>query len=268
MTRPARKILCLGNSHIAALRSAWDDNPNRWPELDVRFIGAHKGLLLDTTVTNGWLRPTSPDAIDAFARLGGNRGARLADYDAIVLSGCMIALALSASIYRRLHWAGLPSVAKHLDLANAPQLLTSRAAAISAMHDSLSQRLGVRLIKHLRAHIDLPIYLTSQPRASAAVLRHNDPTTKSHRIAHLNGDARLLSAAHESAAILAIQNAGGTYIPQPPQTIAHYITTDDSFMRGATRLAAKPGLPQPPQDVRHANTAYGALVLDQIAKRT
>ena len=265
MSAHPRKILCLGNSHIAAQRSAWDLHPGRWPGLDVRFIGAHKGLLLDTTITNGWLRPHSPDAVDAFSRLGGGQGARLADYDAIVITGCSVALSLSASIYRRMHWIGLPSVSAHLDLANAPQLLVSRNAAIATMQDALSQRLGIRLIEHLRPHTDVPIYLTSQPRASAAVLGHNDPTTKAHRIAYRAGDAAALATTHGTAAARTVRAAGGRYIPQPLETIADHITTGTAFMRGATRLAAKPGLPQPAQDVRHANASYGALVLDQIA---
>jgi len=267
MSGARRKVCCLGNSHIAALRSAWDAEAGRWPDLDMRFVGAHKGLLLETTIKDGWLRPETPDAIDAFARLGGGEGVRLADYDALVITGCLVALSLTASVYRRMHWVGLPSVAAHQDLANGPQLLVSRAAALATAQDSLSQRLGPRLIAHLRPNTDNPIFLTSQPRASASLLDSRDPTTKAHRIAHDSGDAPLVSQLHEAAAQQAVEAAGAQYIPQPPETVAHHVVTHEDYMRGATRLAAKLNTPQPPHDIRHANAAYGALVIHQIAKR-
>lgn len=267
MSTSPRKICCLGNSHIAALRSAWDTHPGRWPGLDMHFVGAHKGLLLQTTVKHGWLRPESPDAIDAFARLGGGQGVRLADFDALVVTGCLVALSLTASIYRRMHWVGLPSVAAHRDLANSPQILVSRDATLATAQESLLSRLGPQLIAHLRPHTDKPIFLTSQPRASATLLDSRDPTTKAHRIAHVSGDAPFVEQLHEEAAKQAVEAAGGLYIPQPPETIALHVVTDPAFMRGAVRLAANPNAPQPADDIRHANAAYGALVIDQIAER-
>lgn len=264
MTDAPRRLCFLGNSHIAAMRSARDAYPDRWPGTDMHFVGAHKGLLLETEVIHGWLRPVTPAAKAAFARLGGGSGVRLADYDAFVVTGCLVALSLAASLYRRMHWMGLPSVAAHRDLANGPQLLVSRDAAFDSLGTSLSDRLGPALIRHLRPHTDRPIYLTSQPRASAVLLDSHDPTTKAHRIAHVAGDAAHISALFEEAATAAVSEAGGLYLPQPPQTIAHHITTSPDYMRGALRLAANPNAPQPEDDIRHANAAYGAAVLDQL----
>jgi len=265
MTPAPLKLCIMGNSHLAALRHAWTTHPNRWAGIDAHFVGAHKGLLLETQVNDGWLRPSSDASKAAFARLGGGRGIRLADYDGFVLAGCLVALSLSASVYRRLNWIGLPSVAEHENLAQDPKLLVSRGAAIATMQAKFAGRLGPKLIEHLRPHTPAPILLTSQPRASAAVLGSSDPKTRAHRVAHTLGDSRELERVSEQAANRAIVAAGGIYIGQPPPTITDHILTDPAFMLGAMRLTAKGDQQQPKDDVRHANAAYGALVLDQIA---
>lgn len=266
MTDSPLKLCVLGNSHLAAVRSAWVDNPENWPGIAPQFVGAHKGLLLETKVINGWLRPSTPAAKDAFARLGGGSGVLLRDFDAFVVTGCLVALSLSISVYRRLHWVGLASVGRSQDLASDPKLLVSQRAALETMRAKFSERLGPRLVAHLRRHTTAPIFLTSQPRVSAALLESFDPTTQAHRVAHLAGDGRGVSDLSEHAAQRAVKAAGGRYIPQPDNTIVDHIMTNPDYMTGAVRLTAKGNQPQPAKDLRHANARYGARVLDQICE--
>lgn len=265
MTTQPHKICIFGNSHLAALRTGWAAHPDRWPNLSPQFVGAHKGLLLETDVLDGWLRPTTPEATSAFARLGGNDGIDLRAYDAFAISGCMVALSLATSLYRRMHWIGLPSVEKHANLGPASQLLISRAAAVETLAACYANRLGLLFLAKLRAHTEKPIYLISQPRVSADILTIRDPSTQAHRLGHRAGDSPEISSLFEQAAKRAVTGAGGTYLPQPAVTISHDILTHVDYIHGAKRLTASGKVNQPVTDIRHANAHYGALVIDQLS---
>ena len=260
-----QRICIFGNSHVAALRTAWQADPKRWPNLQVHCVGAHRGLLLDTEARQGWLRPTTPDAKSAFARLGGGDGVRLADYDAIVVAGCLVSLALTVGLYRHMQWLGLNATAQSPNLAQSPKALVSSAAAAQTAAHSFANRLGPQFIRHLRPHVQAPILLTAQPRVSADLLESRDPTVQGHKQVHLADDGPAITRLSEAAASQAVTDAGGHYLPQPADTVAHHIMTNSAYMRGALRLTADGSTAQPPTDLRHANAVYGAKVLDQIA---
>lgn len=260
------RVCILGNSHIAALREAWREDSTRWPTVDATFVGAHKDLLLDTEFKDGHLLPTTKDAAEELKRLGGITALRLADYDAFVITGGLVSVATAATVYRDLHWPDLPSMAELDDLAAGPVLMTSRVAAVATLEEVLAGRLGPRLAGHLRGMTQAPIYLTSQPRISAEIRTTRAPKTHAHRLALRRGDAAELSRMFEQAATRALAKHKATFLRQPPQTIAAHILTAKRYMQNAPRLTANGGIPQPLDDIRHANAAYGALVLDQIAK--
>lgn len=259
------RIAVIGNSHLAALRDGWVDHPGRWPGIDAQFVGAHKGLLLETAVTADRITPLSDAALGAFRRLGGVDHIDLAGVDAIVIAGCLVGVHAATYAYRDMRWDGLPSVAAAPDIAAMRPRFVSRAAARATLAARLSDRLGIQLIRHLRAATDLPILLTSQPRVSAVIKAIPRPETRGHADALAAGDAAGLSALFEEAAAEAAARAGGTFVPQPAQTIEDHILTARAYMDGARRLSAKPGLPQPKDDIMHANAAFGAAMLDAVA---
>ncbi len=259
------RICFIGNSHLAALSEAWSRDPAQWPGLQASFVGAHKDLLLQTEVRDGRLIPATDDARQSFGKISGVSDVVLDHHDVFVIVGSGVALATALMIYRDARWVGLPSLAQCSDLATMPEQLISRPAAMASMTAALDNRLGLRLIRHLRHGTKRPIYLTSQPRVSQIILQSPQPVTRLHNIALRNGDNQALSAAFDAAAAAVLTNAGATFIPQPAETIARDLFTAQAYVKGAHRLAATMGLPQAKDDVKHANAIYGALVLDQIA---
>lgn len=262
------RVCFLGNSHVAALRDAWRQGPDRWPirwpGLEAGFVGAHKDLLLRTELRAGRLVPADAAAAAAFRDLSGIEDVDLAAWDAFVITGCLVSVATAANTYRDCRWVGLPSVAAHPDLASAPERLSSRAAARAAIEAAMASRLGPRLAAHLRAMTDRPILLTSQPRVSAAIKARRRTVTRAHHIALGNDDAAGLSAMFEAAAARVVAGAGALFVPQPAGTIEDHILTALPYMQGARRLTARGRAAQPEDDIMHANAAYGALVLDQV----
>ncbi len=261
------RLCFFGNSHVAALRSGWMEHPGAWPSLSAQFVGAHKGLLLETENKNGTLTPTTRNASDAFAKLGGGTGVDLAAFDAFVIAGCQVALSRVTTLYRDLRWPDLPSLHTSENLAEMTAVLGSQAAALATLTYTLNARLGLQFLRHLREMTDKPIYLTSQPRASAALRSMKDPNTASHRAILRAGDAAAVSDLFETAAARITADFGGIFLPQPADTIEDHILTAKPFMTGAKRLTEHMDAAQPKEDLRHGNAAYGAKVISQLAAR-
>jgi hypothetical protein len=237
----------------------------RWPGLDIRFVGAHGELLLETAIRDGRLVPVTGAARAAFQRLNKLDDVDLSAFDGFAIAGCLMAMPQAAMVYRDLRWPDLPSLHRVPDLAEMPQLLVSRAAAQATLQAVLMRRLGPRFAMHLRSGTERPIWMLSQPRMSEAGLAPRATRLRSYVNAHHAGDGHALSSLFEEGAHAAAAAAGAVFLPQPQHTIAHHILTSRAFMQGAVRLAFQTDLPQPPEDVAHANAAYGAAVLDQIA---
>ena len=263
-----QRVLVLGNSHLAALREGWRANPGRWPAIAPTFVGAHKDLLLQTEVRDGRFLPVRTAARAAFSRLGGGDGADIAAQDLIVICGCSVALAIAALIWRDMRWGALASLDTVPDLAGMTPRLVSFAAARASLEHNLSQRLAPALARHLRAQgVAQPVWLAAQPHVSAVIATRPRPDTRALNDALAQGDAAELAHLFHAAAARALAVAAASFLPQPEQTVQDHILTAVPFVRDATRLAAKPGLKQDEDDIRHANAAYGALVLDQIVAR-
>jgi len=261
-----KRVLCLGNSHLAAVRDALTRFDNLWPGLDVTCVGAHGDALLETSCKDGILTPLSDQAIDNFQTLGGMGAIDLDKFDAIVVVGCQIACSRASYLYRRSRWVALPSVTACDDIAAQPWTLVSEAAFAAMLYDVLSNALGGKLIAHLRQGTDRPIYLANQPRTSTKIT-----DIEKHALTILNdirrdGDARDISAMFERVTRLLCKDHKATLLAQPRNTIQDHVLTRPAFTKGAVRLSRKGRYPQPPEDILHANASYGALVLDQIAK--
>jgi hypothetical protein len=126
--------------------------------------------------------------------------------------------------------------------------------------------LGGRALRILRRGTDLPILVASQPRPATRL-----QDLPGHALAVLTqaikaGDARQVSTMFEDAADIVCAALEATFLPQPMQTIADYLLTKPAFTRGAIRLTKEGRYAQPVDDILHANAAYGALILDQVAE--
>jgi len=261
-----KRVLCLGNSHLAAVRDALTRFENLWPSLDVTCVGAHGDALLETTCADGILTPISDQAIDNFQTLGGMGAIDLNAYDAIIVVGCQVACSRASYLYRRARWAALPSVIDCADIMNQPWTLVSEPAFAAMLYETLSKTLGGKFIHHLRQGTNRPIYLANQPRTATGIM-----DIEQHALTILNdirrdGDAAAVSIMFERIARQLCNDHDVTLLVQPRNTIQEHVMTRPAFTKGAVRLSRQGRYPQPPQDIIHANASYGATVLDQIAK--
>ena len=139
-----KRIAIFGNSHLAAQKFALRDSPDAWPDIDITFVGAHKSQLLETDITDGVLRPTSPAAKRTFQSLNGLREVDLAAFDAVAISGCQITFNLASVLYKDARWLGLPSLAALEDPALMRERLVSVSLFDTCLRREVAKTLGAR----------------------------------------------------------------------------------------------------------------------------
>lgn len=83
-----RRVFVLGNSHVAALKLAWDDLASEYPETSVTFFAARADATRDVTVDNGRLMAGNTTLREQFALTsGGPSHIDPNDFDAVVCYG-------------------------------------------------------------------------------------------------------------------------------------------------------------------------------------
>ncbi len=255
--------LLLGNSHLAALKIAWDRAPERWPGLTLDFIGARGNQLKDVAVINRRLVPRTQEARAHFLLVNGCEEASLEGYDFIALCGLGFGAAAAVLLHERCRFPGLPSVARGLSPGAPP--LVSRAAARALMEDLLRLRFGYALAGRIARDVNVPLVLIEQPRPSVDCLEDTDETFAAFRAVHDAGDAAVVGELH--AAALPHAAAGlGVVLPQPAETIRAGLFTAPEWIEGSFRLSRSgQDDPHSAADRGHANPSYGALVLDALS---
>ncbi|PHQ80838.1 MAG: hypothetical protein COB65_10785 [Thalassobium sp.] len=260
-----KRIAIFGNSHLAAQKFALRDSPDAWPDIDITFVGAHKSQLLETDITDGVLRPTSPAAKRTFQSLNGLREVDLAAFDAVAISGCQITFNLASVLYKDARWLGLPSLAALEDPALMRERLVSVSLFDTCLRREVAKTLGARFATKIRdAAPDLPLYVLSQPRAGERVLLGGKKLSTGHLRIVKKGDGAALSARFDSVVTDMLAQTGITFLPQPDHTRAQHILTAEPFTSEAMRLAREDRHKQPKEDILHANAAYGAVTLTQL----
>jgi hypothetical protein len=257
------RLVFIGSSHLVAYRQAWTDQAGRWPGVTADFLGAHGDLTLQTVVRDGRLTADTDKARQSMDKVNGHCAVDIGGVDAIVICGCLVSSATPVNLWRQVRWTGLPSLARSTDLASMAPTLMSETASRAMLAAMVEQRLGLRLIRHLRTLIDRPILLAAQPHVSAAVRRTRPPDAAPRLRAVAMGDGPALSTLFADVTRQSCRAAGAVWVSQDPATIVAHLFTAERFMRGARRLGLQ-ALPQARDDMLHGNAAYGAAMIDRV----
>lgn len=257
------RVCLFGNSHLAALRSAQNQNPDRWPDLDLTMIGAHHDRLIKSECDNERFIPSSK-AREHFIGMDDTTELALDRFDALFIVGCQFALSKSVLDYREIRTWAMPSVQANADFALAKWQLVSTATFQICATTYLRNDIGGKFLAHLRHGTTRPITVISQPRTSARVMDAAETRHGPLRSAVKRGDGPTLSDIFETTAATLCAEHGAGFLPQPAKTIEDHVLTKQRYTNGAIRLTQKGTYSQPTEDLYHANAGYGALVLDQI----
>ena len=256
--------LCLiGNSHLVALQSALLAQPDRWPGLNCRFVAFRRRTALESRITDGALVPDSPAARFQLGYFSGAETLPLGDFDAFAVVGLNVKLLFSLALWKGARWSGLPSLAAQTTLSDLPFPLISPPAALAALRANLSGLVGFVMARRLAEGCGKPVLILGQPALHRRAIWTDKGTFFGIGRAIQVGDAPQIAALYDAAATRAAEQIGARFLPQPSRTKVSHLLTRPGFMLGA--LPEREGRISRP-DHTHANAAYGALVLDQVAE--
>ncbi len=257
--------LCLfGTSHLAALRMAYQAEPDRWPEFEITFVGATGAKLLDHVINDGVMTPTSPDLQRSFQLMAGVEALDLRQFDAFALSGCQIGPHMIGHIYGQARWLGLPSLQRAGIPGDPHWSLMSETAIDAVLQHRIMHSIAGVLAPQLSGASEKPVLVVSSPRPDETLMNLQKHKLIAQKRAVRQGDAAHLSDRYDGLARDCFRRIGVDYLPQPPHTIRDHMLTRSIYMEGAVKLTPRGVFAQPDHDIMHGNAAYGAAVLDQI----
>ncbi|MDE3026781.1 MAG: hypothetical protein KGH84_00095 [Paracoccaceae bacterium] len=259
-------ICVLGASHVGAIRAAWLQSDAAARPYTLDFFAAPNRHFARLDVQDGALSAITKVGRTAFTQTCGRDRLVLSDYDALLIVGCGMSVLGAVSLYSRVRFLALPSMLKASVRQLSRAILVSRPCFLQALTDRIADTEASGIARLLHQSTPAQIMVASQPRPSAAVLE-GEGRFRGLRGVQRRGDAGDLSDIFDQAATDALHGLA-TYLPQPIRSIEQGLFTRRTYTVGALRLGNQnnPVQPHEVDDHFHGNAAYGALVLEQIAR--
>ncbi len=227
------KICIIGNSHVGALKMAWDNTCRHYPTLDITFFAQRGYGLKDLRVEHKSLLPTSESLASALQfTSGGKTEIDTQLYDVFLIYGLFLTPYFPDD--------------KHF---------YSQAVLQHALYDHVEGSLSFRLLKQLRSITDKAIFAGHDPLLIPTGELSND----SNPVAYLDAIGTLNR--------LFYQPLFAEVIAQPLDTIVYGRHTHADFSKNSLRLAVgrKSDLEaQPDHNKGHMNGEFGELWLRQF----
>jgi hypothetical protein len=263
-----KKVCIIGDSHIAAFKSVWNTDAERWPSLDLDVFGAQSDNLADFYVRKGKFVTNNKEQRKHLRELTGRARLDLDEYDALILTGMQFSIASVVRMLRTTSHLDQPSCAAvpNDELPSRP-LLSNRLIQLY-MEERLTQTLCYQVAKSLTKHTHSKgnrtrLILASQPRPASHALELGK-AYNGFRVLQRDGDAAYAEQVFERNAEKMCHTLGAAYLPQPEQTREGHLFTSHPFSQGSVRLRSGEDREHKSNDVLHANPTYAGLVLDQI----
>lgn len=249
-------VCVLGNSHSAALNMAWKNRlAPAMPHVAVTFFAAKSQMLRHLVAKDGMLLSDGDDALaQSFAGTsGGPSEVEIARYDAFVLSGLGVRIALSSLCQ------------EHGTLGHrawgAVENLVSAACFRAMLAAGLSDNLAFWLLDRIReAGSAAPVLICPTPLYSDVELER--PFMRKHpRLLDRDFRASVMTEGKAIAIALASRH-GGEMVWQDDVTVASPGYTKREYTREALKLVK-----EPINDGKHMNEDFGEIVLTNALRR-
>lgn len=252
------KICMIGNSHVAAMRLAWDKVAADYPMVDAHIYGSHaRNLVTVQADAQKQLRfdGPSPWSFRAGEEPGRVRSIPLDGCVAVVIVGCDFGPACVFRTYKRYHFAGLKGRRK--------QALTRdyfKRAVAAAVDESAA---GV-LAKAIRTVVDAPVLLVPAPLpAESGFADHDKVKMEPYRAAQEADDGQGLLEIYDE--LCDDLGPRGLYvIRQPEVTKASPLSSLQRYSDNSARLRVGDDALHSENDYFHMNEEYGSLVWAEI----
>lgn len=246
------RICIIGNSHLAAVKLAWDDLANCYKDIEIVFFGARGTAMKNLEVKNGCLIPT-----DDFTKQeikftsGGQEFISFNNFDAILLYGLacdLRMLSFPLSTHRLGH-----------KIADSRPIM-SQACFTQLCEDRVSHNILFEIATMVRDATDIPIFVSPAPFPSQACIED-----ETQNWSYLNNhDGKITQQSYYQGISNAFSSLHAIFIPQPEATITNNVFSKPHFTKKAIRLIKGFSHIHPENDYLHMNKDYGKLLLVQF----
>ena len=243
-----RRVLFIGNSHLAAIKQGFD-SLERELSFTPTFFGSPSGTLRDLVAAPDTISSGSARLSAALNQLWRTDRMDLSQFDAVCLVGLGAGIRLVGPLYE-----GFRSD-EHL---RAPHKhLVSQATFDRCLQGLVGGALFASVARTVRQATSLPILALAQPGPSQAMVERAPGGWVDEAIGA--GDAPIL----KRALMEAVASVGGCRFiaEQPAETVWNAVLTKAEYMAGSVRLRAGDAEAHDEDDITHANAAYGAKAL-------
>lgn len=232
------KVCVIGNSHIACLRAALNENPAAFTAGEITFFGAAKGLLSKLVADQRDRKLTAPPEVaERLKRTsGGLSHIKVDSYDAFLVGG------LSNAVQSL-----VPTIASDR---------FSDAVKSATIRDFWNKQKLSQVIRTFRLVSDAPLFVMHAPLVAAS-----DPV-------QMPGDAyaSMISASQE----VYFDEFSAKLLRQPDITLNGGMATRSEYSSGSVKLGDESsGDPQEHREGEnsHMNAAFGGIMLQELAKQ-
>ncbi|WP_198007895.1 glycosyltransferase family 32 protein [Methylovulum miyakonense] len=238
------KVCVMGNSHLAALKLAWDELVVDNNRNELVFFGARANAMVHMEIRNGCLFPTDElTKQDIIFTSGGLESIDFNGFDAVLLYG----LACDVRIFSL-------ALATHKleNIEDPSRQVMTQACFTRVCQDVVSHNLLYKLAAMVRSVVDLPIFISPSPFPSRECV--NDPS----KWDFLAGNyCQSIQKGYYDGIKNAFQALQGIMIFQPEDTITDFLFTKPHFSSGSIRLTEGLSTAHPADDYVHMNKSYG-----------
>ncbi|MEL7000180.1 MAG: hypothetical protein AAFP68_18135 [Pseudomonadota bacterium] len=250
------RVCVLGNSHLASMKSGWDQVSDHVDGYELTFFGAPKAMMDDLVLEGRFLVPQT-DKLKAKLRIfsEGSDKVDLKRFDAFIVVGLQFGPRRIAQLYRShrsmaFEWREPLRELSPMTEKDEPVTAISERLFSEALVSGLTDTMAVRLIENIQSVTERPVYLVSAPFFSELALETGDWDTVIGA-----GDVSRLAQRYRKFVRHAVPGDVTLILP-PNRMIRHGFFTAKEFAVSA--------LDDGFQDLVHANADYGAAMLRTV----
>ncbi len=251
-----KSVCVIGNSHLAAVKLAWDEHARDYPHISATMFGSPRASLRQTRVKAGKIVPTSDIVTKNFRWTAKTDDIDLAAYASFHIVACQISTWQMFNAYRRFGYFELKSRRAHL---------VSKDSFRQGARERLAGATGLHLARLIRKGSGAPIQLCKQAFPSEACVEN--PRKFPHDDIIKNGDIEELIDLHDQIVADLFKDLDVEIVPQPSVTVARPGLTKRIYSDNSVRLREGLSKTHGENDYLHMNGLYGAEVLKQMFPR-
>lgn len=269
------RLCFVGNSHLGALKRAWNRIGSEFPDIEVSMFGAPGRSFRDLVMEGDKIVARGEKAGKSLRATGGSDVIRLADYDALVVIGGSVSLLKLGKLVqgyvppfmnplllgpvRKAGQADFEARIKAFYRKKEPWLV-SRALFLEMLRAVQAQSHGAQLLASVSRARPMPLAQVATPYPSSALVELEPKNLISQLVKLGYGPLFADMVAQTLADILP---KGAKLIRPPADLLVEGILTERSYSDGSMALREEKG-EHDEDDLFHMNEAYGEVMLRRI----